>query len=498
MPRSLRTCAALSVLVLAPAVRAQTAPSYSVEFLGVATATTGINNAGVAIGWTSAGSGLRGWVAAHGMPVTLLPLPPGRASSMVYGINDLGVIVGHVATGTSPEFSGVAAMWTPNASGSYDVVELGTLPGTTVSAALAINTQGDVVGYAQSGIFHKPVLFSAPGGPQDLSATGIGDPKSINDARVLVDGGGKRLDLQTMAVQNLGVPTGLPSNYVAVYPNAINATNQVVGAAVLATSGNCSRQAARYTDGIGWQILSGCGQYNDAHDINAAGDLVMRVLTAPYVRFEGIGTFRVEDLIANTVGHWAPYNTFYSVVINDARQIVLPASNASTGESGMVLLTPIAEVGTPYCLGDGTGTACPCGNSGFAGNGCANASFAAGAGLSGSGQAGASLGTDTLVLSATNIPGPGLFFQGTVSTAGAPFGDGLLCVTGTLVRLGIVFPTGAAASYPGGLTPIPIHVAGGVASGDVRHYQCWYRDANVFCAPETFNLTQGLTVTWGP
>jgi hypothetical protein len=104
------------------------------------------------------------------------------------------------------------------------------------------------------------------------------------------------------------------------------------------------------------------------------------------------------------------------------------------------------------------------------------------------------------VLTATDVSGPGLFFQGTASGgAGVPFGDGLLCLGGAFVRMGVVFPTGSAASYPGGLTPNPIHIAGGpIVSGDVRHYQVWYRDAVPFCTAATFNLTQGLTVTWGP
>jgi hypothetical protein len=102
---------------------------------------------------------------------------------------------------------------------------------------------------------------------------------------------------------------------------------------------------------------------------------------------------------------------------------------------------------------------------------------------------------------ATDVPGPGLFFQGTGQYgggAGITFGDGLLCAGGTITRMGVVFPTGSSASYPGGLTPAPIHVAGGpIAAGDVRHYQCWYRDAASFCTSENDNLTPGLTLTWG-
>jgi hypothetical protein len=154
-----------------------------------------------------------------------------------------------------------------------------------------------------------------------------------------------------------------------------------------------------------------------------------------------------------------------------------------------------------FCSGDGTGTACPCANSGLAGRGCANSSYPEGARLTASGKAGASAGTDTLTLTATGIPGPGLFFQGDgqqVGGAGFPFGDGLLCAGGAILRFGVVFPTGGAATYPGGLTPSPIHLAGLTTSGDVRHYQVWYRDAAPFCAAPTFNLTQGLTLVWGP
>lgn len=153
---------------------------------------------------------------------------------------------------------------------------------------------------------------------------------------------------------------------------------------------------------------------------------------------------------------------------------------------------------TPFCLGDGTGAACPCANSGTAGNGCANSSFASGASLSSAGIAGASAGTDTLVLTASNIPGPGLFFQATGTVAAINFGDGHLCAASGIVRLGVVFPTSNVASYPGGLTPNPIHIAGGTAAGDVRHYQCWYRDAVTVCGGATHNLTQGLTLTWAP
>jgi hypothetical protein len=153
------------------------------------------------------------------------------------------------------------------------------------------------------------------------------------------------------------------------------------------------------------------------------------------------------------------------------------------------------------CFGDGTGTGCPCGNNGSIGRGCASSSFLGGAVLTSYGYPGASAGSDTFVITANDIPGPGQFFQGTTVFGGGlgmPFGDGLLCAGGTILRLGVVFPTGTSASFPGGTTPNPIHVGGLTSPGDVRHYQCWYRDAAPFCTVNTYNLTQALTATWGP
>lgn len=176
--------------------------------------------------------------------------------------------------------------------------------------------------------------------------------------------------------------------------------------------------------------------------------------------------------------------------------------NILDGQTSRLSIVGSTSTGTPFCFGDGAGTACPCANSGTAGNGCASSQFTSGARLSATGNAGVSAGTDTLVLTASNIGGPGLFFQGDAQAAGGAgfaFGDGLLCLGGAIIRLGVVFPTGTSAMYPGGLTPNPIHIGGApIAAGDVRHYQCWYRDAFTFCVPQTFNLTQGLSVTFGP
>jgi hypothetical protein len=186
-------------------------------------------------------------------------------------------------------------------------------------------------------------------------------------------------------------------------------------------------------------------------------------------------------------GRSAPFTTTGSFFTSRA----LVGSVTYTQNSG-----PVA-----YCAGDGSGTACPCGNSGATGNGCANSVNANGASLGASGTA--SIASDSLVLSGAGMPnGAALYFQGTVRVAGgagAAFGDGLRCAGGTVIRLNApVTNMSGMSQYPGAGDP-SISVRGMTAAGDVRDYQCWYRSADpMFCTPATYNLTNALEVTWLP
>jgi hypothetical protein len=71
--------------------------------------------------------------------------------------------------------------------------------------------------------------------------------------------------------------------------------------------------------------------------------------------------------------------------------------------------------------------------------------------------------------------------------------------------MGVVFPTAGVASYPGGLTPAPIHIAGapvltgGSPTPPTKHYQCWYRDITPgFCNTAGHNMSNGLAIVWAP
>jgi hypothetical protein len=66
------------------------------------------------------------------------------------------------------------------------------------------------------------------------------------------------------------------------------------------------------------------------------------------------------------------------------------------------------------------------------------------------------------------------------------------------VRLGVKTNVNGSSHYPGVGDP-PAPVGGQLPpAGGLRAYQVWYRNAASFCTPDTFNLTNGLAVTWAP
>jgi hypothetical protein len=165
--------------------------------------------------------------------------------------------------------------------------------------------------------------------------------------------------------------------------------------------------------------------------------------------------------------------------------------------SKIVITLPVL-VGVPFCFGYGTSGPCPCGNDSPTGSltGCLS-SLAVGGKLIATGTA--SISNDTVALIGTQMPNSSaLYFQGTTQASGGfgtVFGDGLRCVTGTVVRLGTNVNANNASQYPSPGQQ-PVHVKGSVGTIGTRHYQVWYRNAAPFCGPSTFNLTNGWTLTW--
>lgn len=143
--------------------------------------------------------------------------------------------------------------------------------------------------------------------------------------------------------------------------------------------------------------------------------------------------------------------------------------------------------------------ACPCAQV-FAQNngGCVNSVSTTGAPLDVSGVG--RIGGDTLRLTGSAMPNDGFaaYFQGTTyAYVGTPLGDGLLCIGGGLMRLGVRQSVGGTSQYPG-VGDAPISVQGSVTTPGLRAYQAQYRDAASFCTPATFNFTSAFVVRWAP
>lgn len=153
------------------------------------------------------------------------------------------------------------------------------------------------------------------------------------------------------------------------------------------------------------------------------------------------------------------------------------------------------------CFGDSSGTACPCGNNSGLGTGagCRHSAGAGGAKLTALGSP--RVEYDSVILTATELPSgtPVLFFQGTATLAGGAgitFGDGLLCLGGTITRLSVKFANGHFAYMPY-VSDLDLSVQGLLPpGGGERFYQGWYRDSADFCTSSTFNLTNAVRIPW--
>jgi len=179
------------------------------------------------------------------------------------------------------------------------------------------------------------------------------------------------------------------------------------------------------------------------------------------------------------------------------------ASNLVDGDTNGAIdafvRTSPTTVGAAFCAGDGSATACPCGNFGALGSGCASPISTQGGRLFAIGTP--SVSGDSLVLRGEGMSQSfATYFQGTAQTNGGlglVFGDGLVCAGGTVIRLGAKLSPGGVSGYPAaGDQPISVRGQIPAGGGVTRAYQGWYRTAAPFCTPSTFNFTNGLLVTW--
>jgi len=220
-----------------------------------------------------------------------------------------------------------------------------------------------------------------------------------------------------------------------------------------------------------------------------------------------------RDLVSGVLQHLVvpvdaqPF-TAQQTVIGASPNAMLVASGSSNlvpydpnGHTDLFLVDLAPATARTVCAGFGALAACPCSNTGGIGHGCTSSFGGGGPRLVALGEA--RVGADTLTLDATILP-PGtstMFLQGSSlqnGGNGTPFGDGLRCVAGVVVRLGQRTAPGGWASLGARPGDAPLSTTGGVpAVGGTRYYQAWFRNSAVFCTTATFGFTNASEVTWG-
>ncbi len=347
--------AILLVLAIVLSVgRAADLPNYQLQFLGDGSVVA-INNVNTVVGFrTSLTTGIQTpLISKAGGAWTTLPSPAGASSVFPTALNDSGVIVG-VATMSSGRR---AIRWTPSGAG-YAVELLPLLPGELASYATGINNLGQIVG-ARAGILGTPFgfgwLYTDTNGLVDLNARygWFATPNDINDAGVIL-AGTQTFDLPTATVTDVGLSG--PANYNAIGGLAINNAGMIVGSASLRSISLNIISVFRYEGAPGWRFIAGSSKYTAATSINNLGDIGYGELGAG-IYLNDLGVYALNGLLdpAVTAAGWAI--TGNGCLLNDQRVVATFGRNATTAQSGALLLTPLGSLAPPTAPTNLQGTA---------------------------------------------------------------------------------------------------------------------------------------------
>jgi hypothetical protein len=180
-------------------------------------------------------------------------------------------------------------------------------------------------------------------------------------------------------------------------------------------------------------------------------------------------------------------NAFLATVGDDVLEAWLATGQAEPVVMASATWEDPSELFTSFCSGDGSGTPCPCGNTGLAGRGCDNSFATGGAELTASGVP----DFHELTLHGTSLPPTTavVALRGTAQASGGNgtlFGDGLLCASGTIRRMGSGMTVAGA---------IDLDIPHGAGPGTF-HYQLWYRNMPPFCTVDQFNTSNAITVVY--
>ena len=506
----LAPCAVLSLALAAPALAGGSIPSgYTVVDLGRfdgahTTFPEELNDANEVVGWTQGPQTLlRAFLWRPGQGIVELPPPPGYTYNRATGISSNGIVCGVAQAGL--EGPPRSWRWT---NGVYELLPE-TIHGCQYLVANGVNADGTVVGSVQV----TQASCSSLGAWYYSDATGLIAIDAFSALAVNDDGiatgeafaGAYRFHPAT-GVQILGT---LPGDDGAE-GRSINQDGDVVGRSIEALIGPDAWEAFFWSEGTGLLDISPTLHFRKSAE--AVNDLDHAVGSDgsssspnmfPWIWSFETGRVPLTSLVDPGPGFCCVDNPRD---VNGGDFVIAKARGSDQADpyGYGVLLVP--TTGGAFCFGDGASAptiACPCGNSGQPGRGCENSATTGGARLVATGTT----SPDELVLHASGMLPTALaiFLQGDASNpTGAPFGDGIRCVAGTLRRLYAKNAVGGFASAPEpgepSITERSAALGDPIAPGTSRHYQVYYRDpAESFCPPPagaTFNATNAVSVKW--
>jgi probable HAF family extracellular repeat protein len=327
-------------------VRGDSIPQFQLTDLGVMTGrpeseAVAINNVGQVVGYSSlSGSGDQAFLYSNGV-LTGISGTPGVQFARALGINNDGDIVGWGSTNQALLFSGGVTQ------------DLGPVVGGAVSQARGINDSGLITGIAVNGPVNTRAFIYDPANgtitnilPPYQSVT---YPLAINNQGQVVGYSGV-----TPFLYSHGTITYLPSfggNQGSA--NGINNLGQVVGYSDIASGNGSDAHAFLYSNGV-MTDLTPLGQTSSsANGINDSGWIVGEINGGAFLDVNGVLS-SLASLTTNSDG-WILND---ATAINDRGQIV-GWGTYSDGQQRAFLLTAVPEpsslllagLGLALCLG---------------------------------------------------------------------------------------------------------------------------------------------------
>lgn len=412
------------------------------------------------------------------LPLFLLPLPAPQAAAQL-DLTPTGSIPIH-----SLGFSGVGGMAFDDSSGHLWIADGGDAAGATNLVVELDPANGAILSSFPASIVPGLIL-----GPDALAlAPDTGD-----------------LVLFSIFIEDIGGVVTQAGTLVTTYTNtwhcaglAFDSSARLFGIEDSLTGSGFLHELDRQTGAVLSSIpLNGAAGRISAIDFDPlTGRLVAYLDDTEELLEVDVATGQV--LGATDLSPYILGDGFSAGIAFDAVGVRLFVAKGNGSGADAILVFQRGGPASTFCVGDGSGAVCPCGNASpqGAGEGCANSS-GAGARLLLGGSASAS--ADDLTGLATGlVPAqPAILFAAENRIAGGQgivFRDGLRCAGGGARRLGVRVSdaTGQARWGPG------LASLGGWSAGDTRRFQVWYLDPIGGPCGTGANLSNGVERTFLP